>query len=246
MSIQFNDTTNYKGLAQIYEKLIGVERGFITGNTDRFKEFTADANIALDKAHQVIFDAGGTWQYDDSNQTDFPIITTNVVSGQRDYTFTTDQTGNLILEIYRVMVADSSGFFQEINPVDVQTGKNLSSFYDGQNTGGTPDKYDKTANGIFLDPVPNYNYTNGLKVYINREASYFTSSDTTKKPGFAGIFHKYIALLPAYEYAFRNSLSNTNVLRAEVQEMEQAIKDYYSLRDKHVRNRLNPNLENNK
>jgi hypothetical protein len=93
----------------------------------------------------------------------------------------------------------------------------------------------KNANGIFLDPIPNYNRTGGIKVYISREGSYFTTSDTTKKPGFAGLFHEYLALRPSYQYAFRNSLDNRNILKAEMQEMEMAIMEYYKLREKDVK-----------
>lgn len=194
---------------------------------------TRDINIALDRVFALIFQVGGTWQFDDSNHTDYPIITTNIVSGQRDYPFTTDEQGNLILDIYKVMVADEDGLFREITPVDQQSYA-PSNYTDGLNTQGQPNSYDKTANGIFVDPIPNYNSTGGLKVFINREGSYFTTSDTTKKAGFAGLFHEYLALRPSYQYAFRNSLANTSVLKSEMLEMENAIMDYYKAREKDV------------
>jgi len=195
-------------------------------------EKVIDINLALDKVWDIILPNMGTWQLDDSNQTDYPIITTNLVSGQRDYSFVTDEQGNLILDIYKVMVADSNGAYSEIFPVDVQSQSDTSGFYDGQNKTGKPTRYDKTANGIFLDLIPSYNYTNGLKIYINREASYFTVSDTTKKPGFAGIYHEYLALRPSYMYAYRNGLTNVNILKQEMLEMEQAIKENYANRSK--------------
>lgn len=195
-------------------------------------EKVIDINLALDKVWDTILPNMGTWQLDDTNHTDYPIITTNLVSGQRDYPFLTDEQGNLILDIYKVMVADSNGVYTEVVPKDVQSEKDTSSFFDGQNATGKPTRYDKTANGIFLDLIPNYNYTNGLKVYINREASYFTVSDTTKKPGFAGIYHEYLALRPSYMYALRNGLQNTNILKQEMLEMEKAIEKYYANRSK--------------
>lgn len=246
MSIQFSDTSTYKGLVQIYEKEIGANRGDISGNTDKLKEFTADCNLALDDFFTIAIPASGKWQLDDSNQTDYPIITANLISGQRDYSFTTDGSSNIILDIYRVMVADSSGVFTEILPVDQQSDKDVSSFYDGQNTSGIPNRYDKTANGIFLDPIPNYNYTGGLKVYINREANYFIYSDDTKKPGVIGLFHRYFAIKPALDYARRNSLINYNKLQAEVLKMEADIKYHYAGRDRGTRRNMLPNVENNK
>lgn len=193
---------------------------------------TRDVNLALDRALALIFQAGGTWQFDDSNHTDYPIITTNLVSGQRDYSFTTDGSSNLVLEIYRVMAADQQGNYYDISPIDASTWQAPSNYADGRNTGGIPTSYDKLGNGIFLDPIPNYNYTAGLKIYINREGSYFTTSDTTKKPGIAGLFHEYLALRPSYQYAFRNQLPNANVLKAEMLEMEAAMQEHYKSRAK--------------
>lgn len=265
MSIAFSDTTNKSGLIQIIERRLGFDNGFISGNTARLAQWVSEINLAKDRAISIILQAGGTWQYDDSNHTDYPIISTNLVSSQRDYSFTTDGTGNLILDIYKVFVADPSGVFDEIFPVDVQSGadggeesggksgsisgrviggNSLSSFTDGRNTTGTPYRYDKTANGIFLDPIPNYNSTNGLKVYINREASNFVSSDTTKKAGFAGLFHEYLVYRPCANYAIDKVLSNYKLFDARSEQLEKAMAEYYGFREKDVRRRLIPNIEN--
>ncbi len=237
MSIQFSDTTNKNGLIQLIERNCGFSDGDISGNTLLLAQFTSDVNIALDKALSIIFQAGGTWQFDDSNYTDYPIITTNLVSGQRDYSFTTDGT-NLVLDIYAVYAKISStGVFQKLDPIDVQSSLDLrtDNFTSGQDVTGIPYQYDKTANGIFLDPPTNYNSTGGLKVYVNREGSYFTVASTTKKPGIAGLFHEYLALRPSYEYAYRKSLSNVKALQIEMLTMEKAISDYYGERERDVR-----------
>lgn len=254
MSLVFNDTTTGKGIVQMYEKEAGFNRGDISGSTSRLKDLTADVNLAFDDFTRIALAASGTWQEDDSNQTDYPIISTNLVSGQRDYTFTTDGSGNLVLDVYKVMVASSSGIYTEIKPVDVQSQKDTDSFYSGQNTTGTPTRYDKTANGIFLDVIPNYNYTGGLKVYINREPSYFVYTDTTKKPGVPGIFHRYFALKPALDWARRNTLANYPLLASEVLKMEGdegagivgTIAKYFSARTKDEPRRLVVGFQDNK
>lgn len=207
---------------------------------------TADENLAIDEVFAEIFNAGGTWQFDDSNHTDYPIITTDLVSGQRDYSFTTDQQGNLILDIYKVFVKNEAGVYVEVEPVDVQSNRDgdMEGFYDGRNTTGNVFRYDKTANGVFLDKIPNYNSSRGLKMYINREASYFTTSDTTKKPGFAGLFHEYIALSPSYKYAYRKGLTNKTDLENEKDKMMMAIRNYYGNRERDINKRMRPNVEN--
>lgn len=254
MSLVFSDTTNYKGLVQFYEKELGFQRGDISGDTNKLKEYTADANIAFDDFLTIALPSSGTWQYDDSNHTDYPIITTDLVAYQRDYSFTSDELSNLILDIYKVYIADSSGDFTEIKPVDVQSEQDTLSFADGNNTTGEPIRYDKTANGIFLDPIPNYNATGGLKMYINREPSYFTYTDTTKKPGVPGLFHKYFYLKPAMEYARRNNLANLSRIESEVLKLEGnpslgvvgTIGEYFANRNRDERKRLIASNESNK
>jgi hypothetical protein len=194
---------------------------------------TRDINLALDKVFSLIFQVGGTWQFDDSNHTDYPIITTNLVANQRDYSFTTDGSGNLVLDIYKVMVADEDGDYFEVYPVDQQTNPPITMI-DGQDTAGQPFFYDKTGNGIFLDPIPNYSETAGIKIFINRTGSYFSTTDSTKVPGFAGLFHEYLVLRPSYMYAMRKGLSNMQNLEREMLKMESEIQDYYKKREKDV------------
>ena len=243
MSLVFNAiATDFKGIVQVYEKELGFQRGDISGDSNKIKELTVDVNLTWDDYMAIALPSSGTWQYDDSNHTKFPIIKTNIVSGQRDYTFTTDEQGNLILDIYRVAILPTATetLFQEVHPVDVQTDAGASGILTENTNTGVPFYYDKTANGIFLDPIPGYNATNGLKIYINREANYFVSGDTTKLPGCPGIHHRYFAIKPALDYARRNSLSVEGSLRNEVLLMESAIEAHFSKRERDIIDRLLP------
>lgn len=253
MSIQFNDTTTYKGLVQFYEKEVGYNRGDVSGNTDLLKEFTASANVAFDDFLSIAFGPDGTWQLDDSNHTDYGIITTNLVSGQRDYTFTGDSGGNLILDVYRVLCKISStGEYKEIYPVDVSTpdylnSESTKSFIDGNNDTGIPSRYDKLANGILLDLIPSYDASAGLKIFINREPSYFVYTDTTKKPGVPGLLHKWFYIKPAFDYARINLPQNTITrLQLEVDKLEKQIEKEFRRRQRDVPRRLTVYKENNK
>lgn len=248
MSLVFNSPNGpYNGIIQIYEKEGGYNLGDVSGNTDLLKQVTADINLALDDLWNLAFQAGGTWVFDDSNQTDYPFIQTNLISGQRDYAFTVDGSGNLILDIYRVMIANAAGIFQEIYPVDVSTRNNntteTNSFIDGQNKTGAPFRYDKTGNGILLDLIPNYNAALGLKVFINREGSYFLYTDTTKKAGVPGNLHRYLAIKPAFDRARQTNAKNYNLLALEVARLEDTIRDTFRRRQKDVTPKLIPNVE---
>lgn len=250
MSIAFSATDTLKGLVQIYEEECGFNVGDISGNTVKLKQFAARVNTTYDDFVARAIKASGVWQWDDSNHTDYPFMTTDLVTGQRDYSFTTDGSGNLVLQIYKVMVKGADGVYREIYPVDQETPNssktNVDTFINGQDETGTPTRYDLTANGIFLDLIPSYDSTAGLKVFVNREPSYFVYTDTTKKPGVPGIFHRYFALKPALDYARRNQTANFNNLLNEVTKLERDIDDFFGMRDKQTPKRLTPNYQNNR
>lgn len=250
MSLQFSSPANSGGIVELIDEICKTN-----SSTYPINSKVRDVNLGLDHILPIIFNSAGTWNFDDSNQTNYPIIKTNLVAGQRDYSFTTDQSGSLILDIYKVLVTDTTGTTNEIFPYDVQSQNDITTFTDGKNTTGVPTYYDKTSNGIFLDAIPSYNSTNGLIVYINREMTYFTASDTTKKPGFAGPFHEYLALFAAQKYAARNQLGIAGgILRSgartglisDIYEMEQSIGAYYGTRERDTDRRLIITKECNK
>lgn len=236
MSIAYSDTTNKDGLLQKLEDTLDFNDGDITGNSVLKTKFTGKINSALDEVFAIALRFNG-WNVDDLNWTHDPFIKTNLVSGQRDYHFTTDEDGSLILDIYKVMVANSSGIFYEIDPVDIQKDP-PNSMLDGQNLTGQPTCYDKTGNGIYLDLIPNYNYTNGLKVFIDREPTYFVVGDTTKLAGIDGLCHDYLYLKPAYEYARDKGLQNVERLYRDLLTATEKIKTRYGSREKDSDNRI--------
>lgn len=226
--IIFNDTTNRNGLIQLIERNLGLGNGRISGDTELLKDFTADINIAKQELFRIIFKSSGTWQLDDSTHTDYPIITTNLVQNQRDYSFLKDENDNLILDIYKVMVKNSStGLYYELTPTDMQTDSDNESFYNGNTDTGEPTKYDKTGNGIFLDILPKENITNGLKIFINREGTYYTYTDTTKMTGVDGLCDEFLALQPTYRYAMRKGMQNAEQFKRDLDKLVNDIQIRY-------------------
>lgn len=228
MSLPFNSGNN--GIIQKIERTIyGQDAvGRISGNSTLLAQWTADVNLALDKAFAIIFRADGTWQFDDSNHTTYPTITTNLVDGQRAYDFIEDSAGNLLLEIGDVYILNDTRY-EKIEPIDET---NDSGFYDGANAEGTPYRYGKKGSGIFLDPIPSANVTAGLKVEVSREGSYFTTSDSTKSPGIAGLFHDYLYVEPCFNYAVDNSLASVQGLQLRKMQLEHDLKAFYGKRSK--------------
>lgn len=240
MSLVFNDTTNFRGLVQLYERILGFNQGDVSGNAARLKQFAADVNLAWDDYLTIALPASGTWQFDDSNQTDYPIIRTNIVQGQQDYSFLTDASNNLILDIFRARILPSATAvnYVDLDPVDDPS----DHTYNWESTTqAIPSAYDKLANAIRFNCPPSYAAPNGLELHVNREPSYFSPADTAKKPGCPGIHHAYFAIKAAYRYASSNSMpvaggrlrngAFTGLL-FEIDDMEKAIETYFARRNR--------------
>lgn len=221
MSRVFSNTDGLDGLVQKYEEETGVDFGHVSDNTTRLKQFVSKTRSAWDMYLHLAIQSSGLWQFDDSGHSKYPVIYSTITSGQQDYPFTTDEQGNLILDIYKVAILPSatSTLYEEIQPIDAQ-GRLGGDLIADLTVGGVPTRYDKLANAIFLDPIPDYTIASGIKVYINRESSYFKTDDTTKKPGCPGIHHDYFYLRPAMEHARQNNLSIYPTLRDEVLKYE--------------------------
>ena len=241
MSIVFSEPTNKTGLCELIDDACGT-------NTTTFSlaKKAAKINVALDEALAIIFQQGGTWQFDDKNHTADPIITTDLADGQRDYHFTVDEQSNIILDIQEVWAKNSAtGIFNKLERIDmVRNGPN--TMHDGNDTEGVPTKYGLLGNGIFLDLIPSYDSTGGLKVIINREASYFTSTDTTKTAGIDGLCHDFLYLKPAYEYARDKGLSNVERLFRDLQIATEKLKGRYKIKERNVISRMTPMYQNNR
>ncbi len=209
-----------------------------TSGTSDFPDATlvALANNALERVVSLINASDGRWQFDDSNNTDLPVATTDIVINQQDYSFATSH-----LQINRAEIKDASGNWSKLTPID-QADLYNQSLTDFMKTAGNPVYYDKIANSAFLYPTPNYSQTASLKLYFERGPSYFLTSDTTKSPGFNTLFHDLIPLWIAYNFAIANGKQNAQNLMSEIAQREDSLVEYYALRshDDPIRLRARP------
>lgn len=231
----FSESTNKTGSYELFQDLTETNTSSYT-----ISKFTRDMNNAYAYFMLLAIRNAGLWQVDDTNQTDYPIITMNIVSGQQDYPFTVDGSSvpNQILDITRVECASDSAksFWRVLDGYD-QTDED-SALTQLATISGVPYRYDKLANGIWLDQKPNYSATAGLKVYFQRTPVYFLVSDTTKKAGIPDFFHEYLVYRCAYLYAVKNIPAIANNYFAVMQKMEKDIALYYSQRDRDEHRRI--------
>lgn len=138
-------------------------------------------------------------QWDDTNHTDQPISVANLVASQQDYGVFTAAPSALQdwLMIDRVTILDSNGNEKDLTPIDR---KDIPAPGEYMETAGAPSQYDFNGSQVLLYPAPNYASTGGMKIYFNRAPSYFASTDTTKRPGFATIFHDYLSLYATQQW----------------------------------------------
>jgi len=236
----YSDTTNRTGIVQVLEDLTSTQSASTSSYPLATK--TRDINMAFDDYQTIVTEASGTWQLDDSNHTKYPNMKFNLVSGQQDYNFTEDEQGNQVQDIYRVECKDANGIWQLLTAYDEQS--EPESMSARELLSGTPTRYYKTANGIFLDVTPNYDSTLGIRMFFTRSPSYFLTSDTTKEPGIPNAHHRYLAVKPAYWYWLPKDSQRASLYFAELQKIEKMISDSVSQRVRDERPRLLVTQEN--
>ena len=209
-------------------------------------QMAIDLNNALERVCSLINIADKRWQWDDSNQTDLPIATTSLVSGQQDYSLATSH-----YTIDRIEVKDSAGNWTVLTQIDQQEKKRdqktaLAAY---QSTNGTPKEYDVIGSSVFLYPAPNYSQTASLKVYFTLGPIQYVAGDLTSTaiiPGFNPLFHILVPLYIAYEYAVANALKNVNGLALQIQRVEDSITTFYGLRNRDSRPRMTISRDSNR
>jgi hypothetical protein len=229
----FNSTSTLSGVIQIYERFIDSGYAYVSGDTNRMLEATNLANQKSSEIWHIIHEATGNWQYDDSNNTDLPFATTDIVNAQRRYALPTEA-----LTVQRVEAKDSSGNWTVLRPLIKESiPEALDEFHDEN---GTPMYYNLVDGVITLYPATNYASTDGLKVYYDREAVAFETSDTTKTPGFASPYHEILPVMMAMEwYNVKQPTSPTLVkLEQKFLRLEKALKDFYGKRFKDYKPRV--------
>lgn len=226
--LQFSDTTTKQGVVQLLEKLT---KSKTSASSYSLEEKTRDINTTLAWFWLLALKANGKIQLDDTNQTDYPIIRMDLVSGQGDYAFSIDGSvvPNQILNILRVECANAQGKFSTLEKFDMSD--EIESLNYLRSLSGQPYRYDELGGALWLDPKPNFSYAAGMEVTIGRGASYFVTTDTTKKPGIPEMFHEYLAYRPAYLYAVTYLPNLAPGYLKIVEKIEKEIGIYYASRN---------------
>jgi len=216
-----SDTTTRTGVVQLLEDLTSTQDVSSYSTSVKLR----DINLAFDDYQNLVKKVAGTWQADDANHTKYPNMKFDLNSGQGDYSFTEDEQGNQVQDIYRVECMLPNGKWILLQPVDEMQEESAITSIESES--GTPTEYWKTANGIFLKVKPNYTQADGIRMFFTRSPNYFTDADVTAEIKEAGIpngHHRYLALKPAFWYWLPKDTARANIFFAEIQKIESEIK----------------------
>jgi len=186
-------------------------------------EKTAYANMGNRLILTLIFDAYGGWKYDDKNNTDFPVATTDLIAAQDNYGLPTDTT-----QLNGVYVKYSGDVWERLQPLTLEEINQKEAEPEFERTDGVPRYYRALSNSIILYPASDTTVSDGLMIEYSRDISTFATTDTTKTPGFDPIFHEALAVYMAYQYAQVNDLKNLSELKEQWLDWQQRIRNHYT------------------
>lgn len=194
-------------------------------------------NAAYEEVVGDILGYDGVYQFDDSNYTDFPIATTDLVASQHDYAF--DDT---FLEVLRIEIKNDDGDWQKVDHIDrYEEQLPLEEQYEDD---GQPRYFDVQSGSVFLYPAPDSSdvtLSSGMRVFFQRTADTFSSSEFstgTKKPGFPSPYHYLLSYKAALPYAMKYKPNRIQPILTLIQDLEEGLANHFSRRNYEGRNRM--------
>jgi len=144
-------------------------------------------NIAYQDIAREIWASDGTWNFDDSNNTDSPIAYRSLGQASANYLIPTTA-----LRIEGVEIKDNGGIWHKLNPVTYDgMGMAPSQYMTGN---GLPTQYWLQGNEVNLYPTPasaSVTLASGMGVRLSRAVTEFATTASTSIPGFASAFQPY-------------------------------------------------------
>src|SRR3990167_4969323 len=196
-------------------------------------------------AKLIVASAGGKWHFGDSNYSANPTGLFTLVNSQEAYQLIGDLIGaswtginttTPLLNFLGVSVKDNSGIWHVLKPIRLWQDL-LSQDLDPAEhfkTDGRPEYYELREDFLILYPAPDngvsVTLSSGLKVFFQRSAELFTTSDTTKQPGFISPYHIILAYKAALPYCAQYNKDRVPFILSEIKRIEDELLAFYSHR----------------
>lgn len=228
--MQFNDTSTKQGLLQDIEFRTNLGDDTVTGDTALKAQFTRLLNIRYARTLGKLQLLSGKDGAEDTNYSSQQFSLFDIVSGQNDYQFLTDQSGNTISDITGVLIRTAtSSDFVALNRLSLSdTGAMLVMSPNSTNT-GTPNGYIEKNNVVYFDVIPDFSGTSYGKLFYRLVPSYFVAGDTTKAPGFVEQYHSILSIGASLDWLLVNKPEATQLIaqcRADLKEMNDELEAY--------------------
>jgi hypothetical protein len=223
--MQYNSEATNQDLVSLLNDLTGMDN-----NVYPLTAKTRDMNRANRQIWSWIHEAYGGWLYDDSNGTDFPTALTTLTSAQKDYTL---PSSALTVRGVEIML-NGSTVWQKLFPKTEEQIREIMAEKQFESTSAVPLYYTPYANSFKIYPASNYTQASSLRISYDRGSSAFTTTDTTKTPGFASEFHEAVAVGGGFYFSTYKTIPQKNDLTVQWQDYEKRIKSYYGKRYKEL------------
>jgi hypothetical protein len=185
-------------------------------------------NEAYSRAAYIIMKADGRMTWDDPNHPDQPISTFDLVKNQAEYNIFSSTPSVLQdwLAIQRVDIFNSGGVGVQLVELDQQDYKGVAQS-EMEKSPSIPYAFDLVGSIMRMYPAPDYDYSGGCTIWFDRAPSYFTVSDTVKRPGFDTRCHQYLSIYASHQF---NSIKKKDFsLQTEIDRLEQEIGIIYAV-----------------
>jgi len=246
--MNFYEGTNNQGILQEIDRLCDT-----TDTSYTRVDKTSRVNIAMEELVSMIINSDGTWSFDDTNQTDLPVGTGNLVEGQETYSLPSFASGFLQIEMIEILALDGN-HYRRIKPIDIKElpAKFGPDEFFGTDSSGNPLKgiprvYDLQGDTLYLYPSPeaaSVTLTAGLKIWFKRTSKDFTvatgTGDDTTEPGLPSTHHILLAYMGAVPYCMAYKKDRVPWLERKVEDMKKTLIEHYSHREKDKRKVMRP------
>jgi hypothetical protein len=221
--MKWSETTNDTGIVQDIDFLVGTN-----ATSYPLKDKARNANRWYHRVWDWILESQDEWDVDDTNNTDFPIATTDLKANQQDYALPLAEG---LLKVKRVEINYNNSDWYKAEPFDInERGEGTSTTQINNDYDPTKPFYGLFANSLFTYPIPEEDITAGLKIWFARkiESVFTATGNDTREPGFDEQFHRILSLGPAYDWALTKTDANRiQVLNQELGKYELELRRFY-------------------
>jgi len=197
-----------------------------------------NVNHAYHDAARLIWESCDDWNWDDTNQTGYPLAYRTLANASAKY-----QLPTTAFSIEGVEVKDSNSNWAKLKPMDYHDLTISPEEY--METPSTPLYYDLVGNYIRLFPPPasaSVTLPSGLCLRMARDVTELASA-STGSPGFAAPFHRLLSVRASLD--FEQDPNQRSLLREMRNRLEKGLTRFYSHRAVESPNTVFPRQKRN-